>query len=81
MFAVIFKYLPATKIAWKDVLVGALITAVLFIVGKTLIGLYVATADISSAYGAAGSVVILIIWVYYSAQIFSMDPSSHMNTR
>lgn len=70
LFAVIFKYLPATKIAWKDVLVGALITAVLFIVGKTLIGLYVATADISSAYGAAGSVVILIIWVYYSAQIF-----------
>ena len=70
LFAVIFKYLPATKIAWKDVLVGALITAVLFIVGKTLIGVYVATADISSAYGAAGSVVILITWVYYSAQIF-----------
>ena len=70
LFAVIFKYLPATKIAWKDVLVGALITAVLFIIGKTLIGMYVASADISSAYGAAGSVVILITWVYYSAQIF-----------
>lgn len=70
LFAVIFKYLPATKIAWKDVLIGALITAVLFIVGKTLIGIYVASADISSAYGAAGSVVILIVWVYYSAQIF-----------
>lgn len=70
LFAIIFKYLPATKIAWKDVLVGALITAVLFIIGKTIIGLYVASADISSAYGAAGSVVILITWVYYSAQIF-----------
>lgn len=70
LFAVIFKYLPATRIAWKDVLVGALITAVLFIVGKAAIGIYVASADISSAYGAAGSVVILITWVYYSAQIF-----------
>jgi membrane protein len=70
LFAVIFKYLPGTKIAWKDVLVGALITAILFIVGKTAIGLYVAHADIGSAYGAAGSVVILILWVYYSAQIF-----------
>lgn len=70
LFAVIFKYLPASKIAWKDVLVGALITAVLFMIGKMLIGIYVAKADISSAYGAAGSVVILITWVYYSAQIF-----------
>lgn len=70
LFAVIFKYLPGTDIAWKDVAVGALITAALFIIGKTLIGLYVASADISSGYGAAGSVVILITWVYYSAQIF-----------
>ena len=70
LFAVIFKYLPATKIAWKDVLIGALITAVLFIAGKTLIGIYMASADVASAYGAAGSVVILILWVYYSAQIF-----------
>lgn len=70
LFAVIYKYLPATKIAWKDVLIGALITAVLFIAGKTLIGIYMASADVASAYGAAGSVVILILWVYYSAQIF-----------
>jgi membrane protein len=70
LFAVIFKYLPGTRIAWKDVLVGALITAVLFIIGKAVIGMYVASADISSAYGAAGSVVILVTWVYYSAQIF-----------
>lgn len=70
LFAVIFKYLPGAAIAWKDVAVGAIITAVLFIVGKTGIGMYVASADISSGYGAAGSVVILITWVYYSAQIF-----------
>jgi membrane protein len=70
LFATIFKYLPATKIAWKDVIVGAVITAILFIVGKLLIGLYVANADISSSYGAAGSVVVLITWIYYSAQIF-----------
>ena len=70
LFAMIYKYLPATKIAWKDVLIGALITAVLFIAGKTLIGIYMASADVASAYGAAGSVVILILWVYYSAQIF-----------
>ncbi len=70
LFAVIFKYLPATKLAWKDVLVGAFITAVLFVAGKTLIGFYVANTDIDSPYGAAGSVVILVLWVYYSAQIF-----------
>lgn len=70
LFAVIFKYLPATKIAWKDVFVGAVLTAALFTIGKFGISLYVAHADISSSYGAAGSVVILITWIYYSAQIF-----------
>jgi membrane protein len=70
LFAVIFKYLPAVKIAWKDVFVGSLLTALLFTIGKSLIGLYVGHADINSSYGAAGSVVILITWIYYSAQIF-----------
>ena len=70
LFAVIFKYLPATKIAWKDVAIGALLTALLFSVGKALITLYVARSNISSSYGAAGSVVVLITWIYYSAQIF-----------
>jgi membrane protein len=70
LFAVIFKYLPDVKIAWRDVIIGAVLTAILFSVGKLLIGLYVAKADISSSYGAAGSVVILITWIYYSAQIF-----------
>lgn len=70
LFGVVFKYLPAARIAWKDVAIGAVLTAALFTVGKSLIGLYVAHADISSSYGAAGSVVILITWIYYSAQIF-----------
>jgi membrane protein len=70
LFAVIFKYLPGVGIAWKDVFLGAVITAVLFFFGKFLIGVYVAKADISSSYGAAGSVVVLITWIYYSAQIF-----------
>jgi membrane protein len=70
LFSVIFKYLPAVKIAWRDVIVGGVLTAILFTVGKSLIGLYVAHADISSAYGAAGSIVILITWIFYSAQIF-----------
>jgi membrane protein len=70
LFAVIYKYMPATKIAWKDVFIGAFLTAILFTAGKFAIGFYVAHADISSSYGAAGSVVILITWIYYSAQIF-----------
>jgi membrane protein len=70
LFAVIFKYLPAVKLGWKDVGVGAMLTAALFTIGKFVIGLYVAHADISSAYGAAGSIVILVTWIYYSAQIF-----------
>ncbi|NEX63989.1 YihY/virulence factor BrkB family protein [Noviherbaspirillum galbum] len=70
LFAAIFKYLPAVKLNWRDVIVGAVLTAILFSVGKLAIGLYVSKADISSSYGAAGSVVILITWIYYSAQIF-----------
>lgn len=70
LFATIFKFLPAVKIAWKDVMVGAVLTAALFLIGKMLIGLYVGYADIDSSYGAAGSVVVLITWIYYSSQIF-----------
>jgi membrane protein len=70
LFAAIFKYLPDVKLSWRDVAIGALLTAALFTIGKFAIGLYVAKADISSSYGAAGSVVILITWIYYSAQIF-----------
>jgi membrane protein len=70
LFAVIYKYLPATRVAWRDVLVGSLLTAVLFMAGKWAIGLYLGHGNFSTSYGAAGSIVALITWIYYSAQIF-----------
>lgn len=70
IFAFIYKYLPATPIAWGDVIVGAILTAILFMGGKVLIGLYLGHGDFGNAYGAAGSIVALITWIYYSAQIF-----------
>jgi membrane protein len=69
LFALTFKLVPAAKIAWRDVWVGAFVTALLFTLGKFLIGLYLGKSGISSAYGAAGSLVLLVIWVYYSASI------------
>jgi len=70
LFAVIFKMLPNARIAWRDVIMGAVITALLFAAGKRLIGLYLGNSAVASSYGAAGSVVALMLWVYYSAQIF-----------
>nr|WP_240804776.1 YihY/virulence factor BrkB family protein [Cupriavidus oxalaticus] len=70
LFAVIFKMLPNARIAWRDVTMGAIITALLFSVGKRLIGLYLGNSAVASSYGAAGSVVALMLWIYYSAQIF-----------
>jgi membrane protein len=69
LFALIFKIVPDAEVAWKDVWVGAFVTGVLFSLGKFLIGLYLGKSSVSSAYGAAGSLVVLVIWVYYSAQI------------
>ncbi|MES2674263.1 MAG: YihY/virulence factor BrkB family protein [Pseudomonadota bacterium] len=69
LFTLIFKYLPDVKIAWSDVIIGAMITALLFTIGKYLIGLYLGRSTFSSAYGAAGSLVVLLVWIYYSAQI------------
>jgi membrane protein len=69
LFAMIFKILPQVKLTWRDVWVGALVTAVLFTLGKYLIGLYLGHAGVASTYGAAGSLVIILIWVYYSSQI------------
>jgi membrane protein len=70
LFAMIYKILPSTRIAWRDVIIGSLVTASLFSVGKFAIGLYLGNSAIASSYGAAGSVILVLIWVYYSAQIF-----------
>lgn len=70
LFAMIYKLLPNTKIAWRDVWIGAFATAVLFEIGKFLIGLYLGKSSLSESFAAAGSLVILIAWVYYAAQIF-----------
>jgi membrane protein len=70
LFALIFKFVPDVRIDWQDVGVGAAVTALLFLGGKTLLALYLTTAGIGSTYGAAGSLVALVVWVYYSAQIF-----------
>jgi membrane protein len=70
LFGLIYKVLPDVQISWSDVAVGALGTSLLFTLGKTLIGLYLGTSSIGSAYGAAGSLVILLAWIYYSAQVF-----------
>jgi membrane protein len=70
MFAMIYKWMPNVKVAWRDVWIGAAITALLFTIGKTLIGLYIGRTGIASAFGAAASLVVLMVWVYYSAQIF-----------
>lgn len=69
LFAMMFKVLPDVKIAWRDVWVGAGLTALLFTIGKFLLGLYLGTNSTVSAYGAAGSLVLILLWVYYSAQI------------
>ncbi|HEX2971219.1 MAG TPA: YihY/virulence factor BrkB family protein [Tepidisphaeraceae bacterium] len=69
LFAMIFKWLPEAEIHWSDVWIGAAVTAVLFAIGRYLIGLYLARGGVGSVYGAAGSLVALLVWIYYSAQI------------
>ena len=69
MFALMFKLMPDTDVEWRDVWLGAALTALLFELGKVLIGIYVGKLAIASTYGAAASLVILLIWVYYSSQI------------
>ena len=70
LFALVYRALPDTRIPWTDLWLGAAITAVLFTAGKSMIGLYLGTSGITSAYGAAGSFVLILLWVYYSAVIF-----------
>lgn len=70
LFAAIYKVLPDRAIAWRDVIVGAVMTAVLFTIGKSLIGWYLGSSAVASSYGAAGGLIVLFLWVYYSTQIF-----------
>jgi membrane protein len=70
VFAMIYKIMPRAKVRWPDVWLGAIVTALLFTLGKLLIGLYIGKTGVANAYGAAGSLVVLLLWVYYSAQIF-----------
>lgn len=69
LFGMIFKMLPDVEIAWKNVFLGALVTAVLFTLGKSLLGVYLGHSAVGSSYGAAGALVVLLLWLYYSAQI------------
>jgi membrane protein len=70
LFVLILRYVPNIRLPWRSITVGAILTAVLFTVGKTAIGIYLGKAGVGSAYGAAGSLVVLVVWIYYSAQIF-----------
>jgi membrane protein len=70
VFALIYKFMPRVRIAWHDVTIGAVVTALLFTIGKLLIGLYIGKSGVTSGFGAAGSLAVVLIWVYYSAQIF-----------
>ena len=69
-FAMIYKIIPRVRIGWRDVWIGAAVTALLFSIGKSLIGLYLGRSSFASGFGAAGSLVVLLVWMYYSAQIF-----------
>ena len=94
LFAAIYKVLPDTPISWREVGIGALTTAVLFTIGKSLIGWYLGTTAASSGYGAAGALVLILLWAYYCAQIFlfgaeltqaiarrAAEPETALNTR
>ena len=70
LFGAIYKVLPDRTLQWRDVIVGALMTSLLFNIGKTLIGWYIGSSAVASSYGAAGGLIVLLLWVYYSAQIF-----------
>ena len=70
LFAMIYKWMPRVKLAWRDVWMGAICTSILFIAGRTVIGFYIGTTAVGSSYGVAGALVVLLLWVYYSAQIF-----------
>jgi membrane protein len=69
VFALIFKFLPDVTVSWRDVWWGAAITSALFVIGKFAIGFYIGASDVGSAYGAAGSLIVVLVWIYYSSII------------
>ena len=87
LFALLYRVLPDVHLGWRDVTTGAFVTAVLFTIGQQLIGLYLGQSSMASSYGAAGSVMILLLWVYYSCQIlllgaeFTRVYAEHRGTR
>jgi membrane protein len=70
LFGAIYKVLPDKNIEWHDVMIGAIVTALLFTIGKSLISLYIGSSTVASSYGAAGSLIVVLLWIFYSAQIF-----------
>src|SRR5205085_12390303 len=70
LFAAIYKVMPDVRIEWRDVVLGGAVTSLLFTIGKLLLSVYLGRASYTSTYGAAGSIVVLIVWIYYSGQIF-----------
>ncbi len=81
LFALLYRVLPDVHLCWRDVTTGAFVTAVLFTIGQQLIGLYLGQSSVASSYGAAGSVMILLLWVYYSCQILLLGADSRAPTR
>src|SRR5205823_1084131 len=70
VFAAIYKFLPDKQIAWRDVIVGAVATAILFTIGKSLIGIYIGSTKVAESYGTAGSLIVILVWIYYSTVTF-----------
>ena len=70
LFAAIYKVLPDRRLEWRDVVIGAVATSLLFSIGKSVIGWYLGTSAVASTYGAAGALMLVLLWIYYSSQIF-----------
>ena len=81
LFAMIYKFVPDVQIQWKDVWIGAALTSILFTIGKFLIGLYLGSSGVTSAYGAAGSLITVLLWVFYSSLIFLLGAELPKATR
>ena len=81
LFAAIYKVLPDRRLEWRDVIIGAVVTSILFTIGKSLIGWYLGSSAVATSYGAAGGLILLLLWVYYSVQIFLLGGRAHKDLR